>query len=97
MRGFLKRTPVNTFLSLVRKHSSLLLSEDIPTVEASGRILAEEILSSVNVPDFDRSAMDGYALDAEATFGATLYNPLMFKVVGQVTAGETYQGFLKPG
>ena len=97
MRGFLKRTPVNTFLSLVRKHSSLLLSEDIPTVEASGRILAEEILSSVNVPDFDRSAMDGYALDAEATFGATLYNPLMFKVVGQVTPGETYQGILKPG
>ena len=97
MRGFLKRTPVNTLLSLVKKHSHLLPSEDIPTVEASGRILAEEILSPVNVPDFDRSAMDGYALNAEATFGATSYNPLMFKVVGQVTPGESYKGVLKPG
>ena len=97
MRGFLKRTPVNTLLSLVRKHSHLLPAEDIPTFEASGRILAEDILSPANVPDFDRSAMDGYALNAEATFGATSYNPLMFKVVGQVTPGESYKGVLKPG
>ncbi len=97
MRGFLKRTPVNTLLSLVKKHSHLLPAEDIPTVEASGRILAEDILSPLNVPDFDRSAMDGYALNAEATFGATSYNPLMFKVVGQVTPGESYKGVLKPG
>ncbi len=97
MRGFLKRTPVNTLLSLVKKHSHLLSAEDIPTVEASGRILAEDILSPLNVPDFDRSAMDGYALNAEATFGATSYNPLRFKVVGQVTPGESYKGVLKPG
>ena len=97
MRGFLKRTPVNTLLSLIKKHSHLLSSEDIPTVEGSGRILAEDIISPANVPDFDRSAMDGYALNAEATFGATSYNPLMFKVVGQVTPGESYKGVLKPG
>ena len=59
MRGFLKRTPVNTLLSLVKKNSSLLSSEVIPTVEACGRILAEETISPSNVPDFDRSAMDG--------------------------------------
>ena len=97
MRGFLKRTPVNTLLSLVKKHSHLLPAEDIQTVEGSGRILAEDIISPANVPDFDRSAMDGYALNAEATFGATSYNPLMFKVVGQVTPGESYKGVLKPG
>ena len=95
MRGFLKRTPVNTLLTLVRKHSNLLPSEDIPTVEASGRILAEETISPANVPEFERSAMDGYALNAEATFGATSYNPLMFKVVGQVTPGDSFQGILK--
>ncbi len=97
MRGFLKRTPVNTLLSLIKKHSHLLPDEDIQTVEGSGRILAEDIISPANVPDFDRSAMDGYALNAEATFGATSYNPLMFKVVGQVTPGESYKGILKPG
>ena len=41
--------------------------------------------------------MDGYALNAESTFGATSYNPLMFKVVGQVTPGENYKGTIKPG
>ena len=54
MRGYLKRTPVNTLLSLVKNHSHLLTAEDIPTFEASGRILAEEIISPANVPDFDR-------------------------------------------
>ncbi len=97
MRGFLKRTPVNTLLSLVRKHSTLLPSEYIPTVDACGRILADEIRSPANVPEFDRSAMDGYALNAEATFGATSYNPLNFKVVGQVTPGNSYKGILKLG
>ena len=51
MRGFLKRTPVNTLLSLVKKHSYLLPAEDLPTVEASGRILADDIISPANVPD----------------------------------------------
>ena len=97
MRGFLKRTPINTLFSLIKNHSHLLPAEDIPTVEASSRILAEDIISPANVPDFDRSAMDGYALNAEATFGATSYNPLMFKVVGQVTPGESYKGVLNPG
>ncbi|MDP7045725.1 MAG: molybdopterin molybdenumtransferase MoeA, partial [SAR324 cluster bacterium] len=68
MRGFLKRTPVKTLLALIKEHSQLLSSEDILTVEASGRILAQEIISPVNVPNFDRSAMDGYALNAESTF-----------------------------
>ena len=97
MRGFLKRTPVKTLLSLIKEHSRLLSAEDILTVEASGRVLVEDIISPVNVPNFDRSAMDGYALDAESTFGSSAYNPLMFKIVGQVTPGETYDAEIHPG
>ncbi len=97
MRGFLKRTPVKTLLALIKEHSQLLSSEDILTVEASGRILAQEIISPVNVPNFDRSAMDGYALNAESTFGASTYNPLMFRIVGQVTPGETYDSEVQSG
>ena len=97
MRGFLKRTPVKTLLSLIKEHSRLLSAEDILTVEASGRVLVEDIISPVNVPNFDRSAMDGYALDAESTFGASAYNQLMFKIVGQVTPGETYDAESHPG
>ena len=97
MRGFLKRTPVKTLLALIKEHSQLLSSEEILTVEASGRILAQEIISTVNVPNFDRSAMDGYALHAESTFGASIYNPLMFSIVGQVTPGERYEAEVLSG
>ena len=97
MRGFLKRTPVSTLLALIKEHSQLLSSEEILTVDACGRVLAEEIISTVNVPNFDRSAMDGYALDAESTFGASTYNPLLFNIVGQVTPGETFDSVIKHG
>ena len=97
MRGFLKRTPVKTFLSLIKDYSQVLSAEEILSAEASGRILAQKIISPTNVPNFDRSAMDGYALDAESTFGASSYNPLMFQVVGQVTPGETYNVVIQAG
>jgi len=97
MRGFLKRTPVEKFLSLIKDNSDVLPQEEIVTVEASGRILAQQIFSPMNVPNFDRSAMDGYALDAESTFGASSYNPLAFRVVGQVTPGETFNRVIKSG
>jgi molybdopterin molybdotransferase len=97
MRGFLKRTPVKTLLALIKEHSQCLTSEEILTVEGCGRILAQEIISPVNVPNFDRSAMDGYALHAESTFGASSYNPLMFRIVGEVTPGETYDKVVQSG
>ena len=97
MRGFMKRTPIKTLLSLIKVHSQLLSAEEILTVESCGRILAQDINSPANVPNFDRSAMDGYALDAESTFGASAYNPLMFKVVGEVTPGEIYEAVIQPG
>ena len=97
MRGFLKRTPVKEFLSLIKETSQVLPAEEIYTVEASGRILAQEIVAPQNVPNFDRSAMDGFALDAESTFGASSYNSLTFRVVGQITPGETFDGTIQPG
>lgn len=97
MRGFLRRTPVKDFLKLIKENSNILPAEEISLREASGRILAQEIIAPVNVPSFDRSAMDGYALDGESTFGASSYNPLTFRVVGQITPGETFDGFISEG
>ena len=47
MRGFLKRTPVKTFLSLIKDYSQVLSAEEILSAEASGRILAQKIISPI--------------------------------------------------
>ncbi len=58
-------------------------------LEASyGRVLAEDITSPINVPPFDRSIMDGYAVHAEDTYGASEEHPVNLKIVGSVNAGE---------
>ncbi len=62
--------------------------EDIPVLDALGRVLAEDIVSGVNIPDFSRSTMDGYAVKAGDTFGASESMPAMLEVAGEVAMGE---------
>ena len=52
--------------------------------EAYGRVLYEDIIAPIDVPGFDRAAMDGYAVKAEDTFGASSSNPIDFKIVGSM-------------
>jgi molybdenum cofactor synthesis domain-containing protein len=63
-------------------------TETVPLAEANGRVLAERIDASLDVPGFDRSGLDGYALRARETFGADEADPAIFAVVGTVEAGE---------
>ncbi len=65
-----------------------ILSEDISITDTEGRILAKDIVSPVNLPDFDRSSMDGYAVRAQDTFGATESLPAYLQVIGEVLMGE---------
>jgi len=60
-------------------------------------VLARRVTSSVDVPGFDRAAMDGYALRGEETFGAGPYNPLDFHVVGEVLPGREPTNTVGPG
>ena len=62
--------------------------EEVPLIDAYGRILAEDCYSSIDVPPFDRATMDGYAVKAEDTFGAEEDKPIALKVIGKVEAGE---------
>jgi len=63
-------------------------SEVVSVYEACGRILAEDIVAKIDVPHFDRSAVDGYAVRAEDTFGASVTNPIVLKLSGEVEIGE---------
>ncbi|GAG75771.1 unnamed protein product, partial [marine sediment metagenome] len=63
-------------------------AEEIDTINALNRVLAEDITSKINIPPFDRSAMDGYAVKAEDTFGVSPSNPKVIKKIGTVEIGE---------
>jgi len=62
--------------------------ERVSVFECCGRILAKDIIAKWDVPHFDRAAMDGYAVRAEDTFGASIANPISLKLVGEVEIGE---------
>ena len=63
-------------------------SEILETVCARGRILAEDLYSQVDLPHFHRAAMDGYAVKAKDTFGASTTLPAYLKLVGTVEMGK---------
>lgn len=65
-----------------------IAKEDISITDAAGRIIAKDIVSPVDLPDFHRSSMDGYAVRAQDTFGATEGLPAYLQIVGEVLMGE---------
>ncbi len=71
--------------------------EEVSVEQALGRILAEDVVSPINVPPFDRATVDGYALRSEDTWMAGESNPVKLKVVGEINAGDIPTIDLKPG
>jgi molybdopterin molybdotransferase len=73
------------------------VSERAALREAAGRVLAENISSSVDLPPFDNSAMDGYAVRAVDVECATLEVPVCLRLRGKVAAGEMFAGEISRG
>jgi molybdenum cofactor synthesis domain-containing protein len=65
--------------------------------KAVSRILAEEIIAPMPVPPFNRASMDGFALRAEETYGASTFKPKIFQLIGAAFPGEPFQGKIKEG
>jgi molybdopterin molybdotransferase len=68
----------------------------VPLRQALGRVLAADVASSDDVPGFDNSAMDGFALRAADTAGATESAPAVLRVAGESRAGEPYGQVVAP-
>ena len=80
-------------LKIVASETPALKSERVPLAGAVGRVLAEDIAADTDMPPFDRSQMDGYAVRAADTENA----PVTLTVVGESAAGRGWHKTLGPG
>src|SRR5258708_37993826 len=84
-------------LEIVLESVAPLGVERTPILEACGRVLAEEIRSPRDIPGFDNSAMDGYAVRAADITAATEANPVRLEVLETVAAGMMPSRQVSPG
>lgn len=85
--------PLDDAVNAILSRCAALPSEQISTVDAAGRILAEDVTSPIDLPPFANSAMDGYAVRAEDTSGA----PARLKLSGESRAGSPADSPIEPG
>ena len=88
---------VEEALNKVLHYIKVLEPERKPILDCLGQVLAEDIYSTIDVPPLDNSAMDGYALRAEDTRGASESSPRYLVVVGEVAAGSMPTKEVRPG
>jgi molybdenum cofactor synthesis domain-containing protein len=80
-----RANPLETQKQLLNAvRSTKLHSETIPLAEALGRVLAKDVFSEVNIPQYDKTFIDGYAINPQKTKGASVNTPVTFKVVGKL-------------
>ena len=75
-------------INMVSDNQRLTDIEEIPIHDAHKRVLAEDIIAFHDSPPFDKSAMDGFAVIAENTFGASQSMPKEFKIIDAIGAGD---------
>ncbi|MCT2535893.1 molybdopterin molybdotransferase MoeA [Aquibacillus koreensis] len=89
-----KRRPikVNEAIKKVMAYAKTGQIEEIPIEQAYGRFLGEELVADHDVPMFDRSPYDGFAVRAEDTKEANRNNPVTLEVIGEIGAGSVFEG-----
>lgn len=97
MRGFRERATVEQAWDWLDRQPRRLGTEVISLDESPGRVVAEPIIACLDVPPFDRSAMDGFAVRGEETSGASDYNPLSLRLIGESLPGRPFSGSVVAG
>ena len=96
MAQFLKVKTADEVLSILQQIQPLA-SEPVPLTLACGRTLAFDIAATEPVPNFARATMDGYAVRARDTFGASESLPALLETSGEVVMGEVPRVKVEPG
>ena len=98
MSDFLKVIPIEQALKIIDDHAMPLLSTvNIKTVDSILRTVSSPIKSTSNLPDFERSTMDGYAVRASDTHGASQSQPSYLNLVSEIKMGSIHDTQLKVG
>ena len=82
---------------LLENVSPISRTERVPLLEAAGRVLAESIVATMDVPPFPRASMDGYAVIAQDTFGAGNFKPVRLRLAEVVHAADIASGAVASG
>ena len=98
MRPFRSTIPFDEALALAEQASVPLdRIERVALDESAGRVLAAPVVADRDVPPFNRAAMDGYAVIAESTFGASRSRPSVLRCIESVHTGGVPTRTLTPG
>lgn len=84
--------PVSKAIDLISAHYQTGETELVELTASYNRVLAEDLRADYDVPGFDRSPYDGYALRSQDTSDQT---PVFFEVVGHIGAGSVYESYLE--
>ena len=98
MKPFKELTDRETAIKLIMENvNPINRVEAVPLDEATGRVLATDVVAGFDVPPFDRASMDGYAVKALDTSEATRNTPVHLKLIGVQHTGELFEGEVRHG
>ena len=88
---------VEEALERILSFVQLLEAEEKPILDALRQVVAEDVVSRIDIPPLDNTAMDGYAVQAADTTGATDAAPRTLRVIGELAAGYVFEGTVASG
>ncbi len=97
MKPFKKLERYDVALSKVLQHVSLLDDETVSVEESLGMVTAEDVQSRIDIPPWDISAVDGYAVRSDDIMSASYDSPVKLKIIGFSTAGKPFNGAISRG
>jgi len=89
--------PVEDARARILEHFAPLEAVPAPLLDALGQVLAEDVVAPFDIPPLANTAMDGYAVRATDTGGATRDTPRTLRVTGYLAAGRVFEGAVGPG
>ncbi len=92
MSVFLETVLVEEAITRIKAIAPLPGTEHLPLESVSGRVLSEDIRADIDIPGFDRSVVDGYAVRSADTSGSGEAVPAMLRLAGRINMGEKAVG-----